>query len=307
MTAGRSIRVGTRGSQLARTQAEWVAARLQEQSPPRTIELVEINTSGDRAVDAPMREIGGEGVFTKEIQHALLAHEVDLAVHSLKDLPTAPVSGLVLAAVPPRAPALDVLISPTHHDWRSLPQSARVGTSSPRRRSQILRLRPDVVIEEIRGNVPTRLRKIDEHGLAAVVLAHAGLHRLGLEDKIVYHFTPDEMLPAPGQGALGIECRGDDDELIELLAALDDPATRLATAAERAVLAELRGGCHMPLGALAIVARGEMHLRAIVLAIDGSRSIADSLDGRADQAAALGSRLGERLLAAGAAELVCSR
>ncbi len=269
MRAGRSIRLGTRGSQLAGTQAEWVAGQLQQQSPQHRIELVEIKTIGDRAADARMREIGGEGVFTKEIQHALLAGEVDLAVHSLKDLPTAPVSGLLLAAVPPRAPALDVLIAPQHRDWRSLPAGSRVGTSSPRRRSQLLHLRPDLAVEEIRGNVPTRLRKVDEQGLAAIVLAHAGLHRLGLEDKITYRFTPDEMLPAPGQGAL----------------------------------AELRGGCHMPLGTLATVTQGQMHLRATVLSLDGSRSIADTLDGRADQAAALGRQLGERLLAAGAAEL----
>ncbi len=303
MTAVRSIRLGTRGSQLARSQADWVAARLHQAAPDRPIAVVEIKTSGDRAADARMREIGGEGIFTKEIQHALLAGDVDVAVHSLKDLPTAPVTGLVLAAVPPRAPALDVLVSVQHRDWRALPPAARVGTSSPRRRSQLLRLRSDLLVEEIRGNVPTRLRKIDEQGLTAVVLAHAGLHRLGLEDKITYRFTPDEMLPAPGQGALGIECRSDDADLTELLASLDDPPTRQAAAAERAVLAELRGGCHMPLGTLAAVAGDELHLRAIVLSTDGTRSIADSLDGPAAQAAALGRRLGERLLAAGAADL----
>lgn len=301
--AMRPIRVGTRGSQLARTQAEWVAARLRELSPGREVELIEIKTGGDRAADARLREIGGEGIFTKEIQNALLANEIDVAVHSLKDLPTAEVSGVILAAVPRRAPALDVLIAPQFGDWRSLPAGARIGTSSPRRRSQLLRLRNDLVLEEIRGNVPTRLRKIEELGLAGIVLAHAGLHRLGLEKQITYRFTPDEMLPAPGQGALGIECRSDDRELIDLLAQLDDSVTHLATTAERAVLAALRGGCHMPLGTYATVANDQLGLRAAVFGSDGTRSVCDSIAGGIVQAESLGRRLAEKLLAAGAGDL----
>jgi hydroxymethylbilane synthase len=299
----RPIRVGTRGSQLARTQAEWVAARLRELAPGRDVELIEIKTGGDRAADARLREIGGEGLFTKEIQHALLANEIDVAVHSLKDLPTAEVPGLVLAAVPPRAPALDVLIAPQFTDWRSLPAGARVGTSSPRRRAQLLRLRNDLVIEEIRGNVPTRIRKIDELGLAGIVLAHAGLHRLGLEKHITYRFTSDELLPAPGQGALGIECRADDPELLSLVTQLDDPTTRAATTAERAVLAGLRGGCHMPLGTYATSAADQLGLRAAVFSLDGTRVIADSIAGPLAQAESLGHRLAERMLVAGAGDL----
>jgi len=300
----RPIRVGTRGSHLARTQAEWVAARLRELAPGREVELIEIKTGGDRAADARLREIGGEGLFTKEIQHALLANEIDVAVHSLKDLPTAAVPGLVLAAVPPRAPALDVLIAPQFTDWRSLPAGARIGTSSPRRRAQLLRLRNDLVIEEIRGNVPTRIRKIEELGLTGIVLAHAGLHRLGLEKHITYRFTPDEMLPAPGQGALGIECRSDDRELIDLLAHLDDAATHVATTAERAVLATLRGGCHMPLGAYATVAADQLGLRAAVFGSDGTRCVFDSIAGPPSAAESLGRQLAEKLVAAGAGDLM---
>ena len=299
----RPIRVGTRGSQLARTQAEWVVTQLRRLAPGREIELVEIKTGGDRASDARLREIGGEGIFTKEIQTALLAQQVDVAVHSLKDLPTAVVSGLTLAAVPRRAPALDVLVSRQFRDWRSLPHGAHIGTSSPRRRSQLLRLSNDLVIEEIRGNVPTRLKKIDELGLAGIVLAHAGLHRLSLEDQITYRFTPDEMLPAPGQGALGIECRSDDSELLELLRQLDDAATHSATTAERAVLATLRGGCHMPLGTYATVADDQLGLRAGVFGSDGKRSVVDSLAGAVTQAESLGRQLAERLLTAGAGEI----
>jgi hydroxymethylbilane synthase len=221
----------------------------------------------------------------------------------LKDLPTSPVAGLVLAAVPPRAPAFDALVSPHFRDWRSLPAGARVGTSSPRRRSQLLRLRNDLVIEEIRGNVPTRVRRIEELDLAGVVLAQAGLKRLNLENQISYKFTAEEMLPAPGQGALGIECRADDEEVVDLVKQLDDLPTRWATTAERAVLAGLRGGCHMPLGTYATSAGDQLGLRAGVFSLDGTRSLADSLAGPAAHAETLGRQLADKLLAAGADQL----
>jgi hydroxymethylbilane synthase len=295
----RPIRVGTRGSQLARAQADWVAGRLRELSPGRDVELIEVRTTGDRAPDARMREIGGEGLFTRELQNALLSQQIDVAVHSLKDLPTSSPSGLIVGAIPVRAPALDVLVSP-YGDWRSLPNGARIGTSSPRRRAQLLRLRSDLIIEEIRGNVPTRLRKIDDMALGGVVLAHAGLQRLGLESRITYRFTADEMLPAPGQGAIAIECRNDHREIIDLLMTLDDTATRAATTAERAVLAELQGGCHMPLGAYATVANDQIGLRAAVFDDDGRHCVADSIAGTVIQAESIGRRLAEKLLAAGA-------
>jgi hydroxymethylbilane synthase len=299
----RTIRVGTRGSQLARTQAEWVAARLSELVPDREVELVPIATGGDRQSDARLREIGGEGVFTREIQRALLHGEIDVAVHSLKDLPTAVPEGLVLAAIPPRAPALDVLVAPNFGDWRAIPPGGRIGTSSPRRRAQLLRLRTDWVIEEIRGNVPTRLRKVEETGLNGIVLAHAGLYRLGLEPSITYRFSPDEMLPAPGQGALGIECRSDQRDIVEIINLLDDAPTRASVTAERAVLAELGGGCHIPLGAYATVADGQLGLCAAVFAGDGSRCIADSIAGGVTQAESLGRRLAEKMMAVGARDL----
>jgi hydroxymethylbilane synthase len=302
--AARPIRVGTRGSLLARAQATWVVDRLRELVPGREIDLIEIKTSGDRAASARLREIGGEGVFTKELQQALVAGEIDVAVHSLKDLPTTADPSLVLAAIPARAPAFDVLVAPQYGDWRRLPTGGRIGTSSPRRRGQLLRLRSDLVIEEIRGNVPTRLRKIEELGLSGIVLAHAGLHRLGMESQITYRFTSDEMLPAPGQGALGIECRFDHRELIELLQSMDDANTRAATTAERAVLNELRGGCHLPLGAFATVADNQLGLRAGVFCSDGSRIVADSIAGSAANAESLGRRLAEKLLAAGAQDLI---
>jgi hydroxymethylbilane synthase len=302
-SASRTIRIGTRGSQLARSQAEWVAARLRVLAPSREVELVEIRTGGDRAPDARLREIGGEGLFTREIQKSLLNGDIDVAVHSLKDLPTAFQDGLLLAAVPARGPALDVLVSPQFGDWRSLPSGARLGTSSPRRRAQLLRLRSDLVIEELRGNVPTRIRKIEELALSGVVLAHAGLYRLGLEHSITYRFTSEEMLPAPGQGALGIECRDDHREVIELLSTLDDGDTRAATTAERTVLAELRGGCHMPLGTYATVAGDQLGLRAAVFGNDGTRCVAESIAGSVTQAESLGRRLAEKLLAVGARDL----
>jgi len=302
-SAFRVIRIGTRGSQLARAQADWVAARLRELAPRREFELVEIRTGGDREPDARLRDIGGEGLFTREIQKALLNGEIDVAVHSLKDLPTVPQEGLTLAAVPVRAPALDVLVSPQFGNWRLLPPGARLGTSSPRRRAQLLRLRGDLVIEELRGNVPTRIRKIEELALSGVVLAHAGLYRLGLESCITHRFTSDEMLPAPGQGALGIECRNDHRDVLEMLSLLDDAATRAATTAERAVLAELRGGCHMPLGTYATVADDQLGLRAAVFASDGTRNVADSIAGPVVQAESLGRRLAEKMLAVGARDL----
>jgi hydroxymethylbilane synthase len=302
-SAVRTVRVGTRGSQLARAQAEWVASRLRALAPGRTFELVEIKTGGDQSADVRLRDIGGEGVFTKELQGALLSGQVDMAVHSLKDLPTVAVAGLTVAAVPLRAAALDVLVAPRYGSFESLPAGSRIGTSSPRRRAQLLRLRRDVKIEEIRGNVPTRLRKIEELGLNAIVLAHAGLQRLGLESHITHRFTTDEMLPAPGQGALAIECRSDHREIIDLLRALDDPATHAATTAERAVLAELQGGCHMPVGTYATVADGQIGLRAGVFGADGKQFVVDSIAGAAAHAEMLGRRLAEKLLAQGAREL----
>jgi hydroxymethylbilane synthase len=309
----RTLRLGTRGSKLARWQAEWVADRLQRNGC--AVELVEIATRGDMERVQSIEEIGTRGVFTKEIQRALLAGDVDLAVHSLKDLPTELVDGLVLAAVPPRENPSDVLIC--RHDlaaaepsvastpYSALPRNARVGTGSLRRQAQIRHLRPDLQVADVRGNVDTRLRKLDEGQFDAIILAEAGLRRLGLADRITQVLPFDVMLPAVGQGALGIECRTDDAETRAILANLDDRATHSAVTAERSLLEHLRGGCMAPIGALARIEAGKLHLSAVVLSADGARRLAaadesDSLD----NAHALGRRVADALLAKGAAKLI---
>ena len=245
MSSAPQLRLGTRSSPLARWQAEWVAARLTERGV--AVELVPITTQGDVKTQ-PLGQIGGQGLFTKELQRALLDGQIDLAVHSLKDLPTAPVDGLSLAAVPPRESTADVLVSNIVKQIEQLPPSARIGTGSLRRKAQLLHLRPDLQVEEIRGNVDTRLRKLDEGQYDAIVLAEAGLRRLGLAERIVQVIPRSLMLPAVGQGALGIEARADDAATCNLLAPLDDAATHQAVLAERSLLLTLRGGCLAPVG-----------------------------------------------------------
>src|SRR5687767_10218894 len=229
------LRIGTRGSPLALWQAHHVAGLLRPRVAPRPVELVEIQTSGDIDRSTSLTQIGGQGVFTKEIQKALLAGTVDVAVHSLKDLPTVEFEGLVLAAVPPRGPTGDALVSLKHRRFEELPSGAVVASSSLRRRAQLLHRRPDLKLIDIRGNVDTRLRKLDEQGLDATILAQAGLVRLGLSQHITEVLDPAWMLPAVGQGALGLECRADDAETRALLDGLNDPATYYAVLAERAM------------------------------------------------------------------------
>ena len=252
-----SLRIGTRGSRLALWQANHVADRLRPLAAPRPVELVIIATAGDQVRDVPLAQIGGEGVFTKEIQRALLDGSVDVAVHSLKDLPTIPVEGLVLAAVPERGPTGDVFVSEKHRRFDDLPRGAVLATSSLRRRAQALHRRPDLALVSVRGNVETRLRKLDEQGLDAIILAQAGLERLGLSAHVTEILDPSWMLPAVGQGALGIECRAEDADVRALLRALDDPATHRAVRAERAALAELEGGCIIPMAAWARDVEGD--------------------------------------------------
>ncbi len=268
------------------------------------MELVEIETAGDRVRDLALSQIGGDGVFTKEIQRALLDGTVDVAVHSLKDLPTTHVEGLTLAAVPPRGPTGDAFVSRRHRGFDALPPGAAVGTSSLRRRAQALHRRPDLRLVNLRGNVQTRLRKLDEQGLDAIILAQAGLERLGLGEHITELIDPEWMLPAVGQGALGLECRAEDAVTVALLRALDDAPTRRAVLAERAVLRGLGGGCLVPIGASAGVEGECLALRAAVLSPDGTRRIAGELSGPAGEAESLGQRLAEQLLAAGARELL---
>jgi hydroxymethylbilane synthase len=320
----RILRLGTRGSQLARWQAEWVAGELRRLG--HAVELVEIATRGDVERARSIEEIGTRGVFTKEIQRALLAGEVDLGVHSLKDLPTEPVEGLVIAAVPPRESAADVLViragsgeqgagsREPHEISRAsllasrslLPIGARVGTGSLRRQAQLRHVRADLRTEDIRGNVDTRLRKLDEGQFDAIVLAEAGLRRLGLAERITQVLPFEVMLPAIGQGALAIECRADDNETRAAIAALEDSATRAAVTAERALLAHLRGGCMAPVGAWGRIEGNVLHLSAVVLSADGSQRLAANDSDSAEDAELLGRRVAEKLLAAGAGELIRS-
>lgn len=301
VTAKKRLRIGTRGSRLALWQANHVAALL---APYCATELVEIETAGDQVRDVPLSVIGGQGIFTKEIQRALLDGRVEVAVHSLKDLPTQPVEGLVLAAVPARGPVGDVFVSQKHPRFDALPPGATLATSSQRRRAQVLHRRPDLRVVDIRGNVETRLRKLSEQGLDGLILAQAGLERLGLGQVITEVLDLAWMVPAVGQGALGLECRADDAETRSLLQRLDDLATRQAVRAERALLFALGGGCQVPIGASARLEGGQLTLRGTVLSPDGSRRIEATLSGVGSEAEELGKRLARTLLAQGARELL---
>ncbi|MCL4191473.1 MAG: hydroxymethylbilane synthase [Thermoguttaceae bacterium] len=302
MASGVQIRLGTRASALAQWQADWVLARLQERGARVT--LVPISTSGDRDQQLPVDRIGGQGVFTKEIQRALLDGRIDLAVHSLKDLPTAAVEGLSLAAVPHRASTGDVLVSRRYPRLSELPQGAVVGTGSLRRQSQLLHYRADLKVQEIRGNVDTRLRKLDEGQFDAIVLAEAGLQRLGLADRITELVPPSILLPAVGQGALGLETRADDRATRAAVEPLDHPETHAAVVAERAMLAALHGGCMAPIAAWARVEEGILHITGRVLRRDGSKKLEASHLGPADDAASIGRELADELIAQGAAGLI---
>ena len=299
-----TLRIGTRGSPLALWQAHYVSDRLRAAVPGLAIELVKIQTEGDEVRDVPLVTLAGEGVFTKAIQHAVLEKRVDLAVHSLKDLPTIVVEGLVLAAVPVRGPTGDVMVSLRHRSFADLPQGATVATGSLRRRAQILSRRPDLQLVDMRGNVETRLRKLAEQNLDATILAQAGLVRLGLEKHITEVLDPAWMLPAVGQGALGLECRPDDDKTRELLARIDDPPTRHAVLAERAMLRGLGGGCQVPIASLSRSESGQLSLTGVVLTPDGSRRISQQIQGPLEQAEPLGERLAAQLLAQGAGDLL---
>jgi len=298
------LRIGTRGSRLALWQANYVAERLRARAGNRPIHLVEIETIGDQVHDRPLSQIGGEGVFTKEIQRALLDGAVDVAVHSLKDLPTLPVDGLTLAAVPPRGPAGDVFVSRRHARFDLLPEGATVATSSLRRRAMALHRRPDLDLVNIRGNVETRLRKLDSEGLDGVILAQAGLERLGLGEAIREVLDASWMLPAVGQGALGLECRAGDHASLDLVRDLNDYPTRQAVLAERAFLRGLGGGCLVPIGTVSQVDGENLILRGAVLRPDGSERINGELAGTIHDPERLGGQLADQLLAAGARKLL---
>jgi hydroxymethylbilane synthase len=299
-SASQKLRLGTRNSALARWQAEWVAAELQKRGVE--VELIPIITQGD-VKTGPLGQIGGQGLFTKELQRALLDERIDLAVHSCKDLPTDPVEGLTIAVVPERESTHDVLVSTVAQNIESLPTSARIGTGSLRRKAQLLHLRPDFVVEDIRGNVETRLRKLDEGQFDAIILAEAGLKRLGFAARISAVIPWQTMLPAIGQGALAIETRANDENVCRVLAPLDQAASHQAVLAERTLLSHLRAGCLAPVGAWARFEKSQLLLDAVVLSADGSRRLS-AADSATDDPIALGRRVAEQLLNQGAAQLI---
>jgi hydroxymethylbilane synthase len=304
----RPIRLGTRSSALATTQSGHVAELIRERLG-REVELVEVSTEGD-VNRAPLATMGGTGVFVSALRDALLEGRVDVAVHSLKDLPTTPEDGIALAAIPVREDPRDVVVARDGLTLGELPVGSTVGTGSPRRVSQLHALGLGLELQGIRGNVDTRIRKVRDGEVDAVVLARAGLARLGRLDEVTEVLDPLQMLPAPGQGALAIECRADDTDLAAALAQLDDAATRAAVTAERAVLSTLEAGCSAPLGALADVVEGddgeELWLRAIALSEDGGLSVRMSSTGPVTEAAHLGTRLASSMLDEGAADLMAA-
>ena len=292
------IRLGTRGSRLARWQADWCADRLRRQGVE--VEIVVIQTSGDRVQNQSIVNIGAQGVFTREIQRALLGGEIDLAVHSLKDLPTEPVDGLVLGGVPERGPHRDAFLSSKAASLEELPENSRIGTGSLRRKTQLLnRFGDRFRIDDIRGNVETRLRKLDEEEYDALILAEAGLLRLGFADRICSFLEPPDFLPAVGQGALGLEIRSDDVKTAEIAISISDSATFVSVLAERSMLLTLQGGCLAPIAALASVDGETLTLHGRILSLDGSKMF-ETTRGSITDPVELGRQVAEELVALGA-------
>ena len=294
------IRIGTRKSALALWQAEHISAELQRLYPNITVELVHFNTKGEK----PLAQVGGKGLFTAELEEAMHKGDIDIAVHSLKDMPTELPEGLTLGAISAREVPYDALVSPVYKTLDKLPEGARVGTSSLRRQAQLLHVRPDLKVEVIRGNVQTRLSKIETEKLDGVILAQAGLKRLGLDDQITQVFKADEMIPAVGQGALAIECRSDDTEMLEMLAPINDEATRYAVEGERSFLRQLNGGCQVPMGVHGTINKGQLTLKAMIASLDGKTVYEGEISGPAKKAEILGKNLAKALYEEGGKHIV---
>jgi hydroxymethylbilane synthase len=294
-----TLRIGTRGSPLALTQTRWVEAELKARHPGLVTEVVIIKTTGDKLKDVPLAQVGGKGLFIKEIEEALLAGAVDLAVHSLKDMPAEMPPGCTLGAVPQREDCRDAFISHRYASLGEIPPGGRVGTGSLRRRVQVLHRRPDLEVVHLRGNVDTRLRKLETEGLDAIILAAAGLRRLGLGHIPKGYLDASEMLPAIGQGALGLEVRVDDRETLDLLKPLNHVPTQVAVTGERAFLGRLEGGCVVPVAALGQLTDGALSLEALISDLDGRRVLKDRLLGPPEDASVMGRRLAEMLLERG--------
>ncbi len=304
------IIIATRGSKLALWQAEWIKSELEQRNPDITIELNIIKTTGDKILDVPLAQVGGKGLFVKEIEEAILKGEADLAVHSMKDVPTELPDELHLSTITKREDPRDAFLTQIkdskfeYSSINELPQDAKVGTSSLRRICQLLSIRPDLNITNLRGNVDTRIRKLDEGEFDAIILATAGVKRLGHEDRITEKIPTDISLPAIGQGAVGIECRIDDEFTNNLLKALDHYETSVCVRAERAFLKKLEGGCQVPIAAYAQLKNGEIVMEGLVGSIDGSILLKESLTGKPEEAEKLGTTLAEKLLSKGAKEIL---
>ncbi|HHL39819.1 MAG TPA: hydroxymethylbilane synthase [Deltaproteobacteria bacterium] len=296
----KTIRIGTRGSKLALWQSNWVRTELMRRHPDIDVELVRIRTTGDKILDVPLARVGGKGLFVKEIEEALLDGRVDLAVHSMKDVPTVFPDGLHLRAVTEREDPRDALVCRAGRRLSELPPGATVGTSSLRRKAQLLACRGDLEVRELRGNIDTRLRKAADGVYDAVVLAGAGLRRMGWGERITEYLDVEVSLPAIGQGALGIETAVDNDYINDLTAFFDHADTSRAVRAERAFLARLEGGCQVPIAAYGEVKGERLRLRGLVASVDGSTVVRDSVEGPACDAESLGTTLAERLLSRGA-------
>jgi hydroxymethylbilane synthase len=298
------ITIGTRGSALALWQAKWVQSRLHEIFPETSIHLKIIKTKGDKILDVPLAKIGGKGLFVKEIETALLDKEIDLAVHSMKDMPSEMPDGLCLGAITKRENPRDVLISRNGSDLNKMAKTARIGTSSLRRSSQLLHAYPELQIVPLRGNLDTRLKKLDSEKLDAIVLAAAGVIRLGLESRISSYFDTSVILPAVGQGALGIEIREDDVLMQQAMDHLDNFETHVCVKSERAFLNQLEGGCQVPIAAYATVTNDTLHLTGMVAGLSGQPLLRDDIYGHPDQADSLGQTLANNLLARGAKKIL---
>lgn len=299
----RNLKIGTRASPLALWQAEWIKARLEEMEEVGSVELVKIKTSGDKILDVPLAKVGGKGLFTKEIEESLFRGETDLAVHSLKDVPTMVPAGLKVDIITERENPFDVLVS-RNIKFQDLPKGAVIGTSSLRRRSQLKRLRPDLRIVDIRGNIQTRLKKLETENLDAIILAAAGMIRMGYEEQITEILDVNVILPAVGQGALGIEIRDSDPEVEAIVNRLHHQPTSYCVMAERAFLRKLEGGCQVPIAAYGTVEGDELTLNGLVADIEGQRVIKEQIVGPAKEHETLGVSLAEKLLEQGAGEIL---
>ncbi|WP_386691424.1 MULTISPECIES: hydroxymethylbilane synthase [unclassified Lonepinella] len=303
-TKNNSLKIATRQSPLALWQANYVKQRLQALYPELTIELVKMVTKGDVILDTPLAKIGGKGLFVKELEHALLNGEADIAVHSMKDVPMQFPTGLGLSVICQREDPRDAFVSNHYKNLTELPLGAIVGTSSLRRQCQLKNLRPDLQIQSLRGNVGTRLNKLDHGDYDAIILASAGLIRLGLEQRIASFIDISDCLPAAGQGAVGIECRVDDQRVQQLLASLSDVETTACVRAERAMNAHLQGGCQVPIAGFAVIQQNEFYLRALVGSLDGSQIIRAEGKSAVQNADVLGVQIAEQLLAQGADKIL---